>query len=420
MILDEALALHRLDWCVLPMKPGTKRPAIRSWKCFQAKRPTEEMLRSWFNGKSERGLAVVLGSVSGGLVCRDFDQMEAFEAWAEAFPEAAQTLPQSVTARGRHVFCRVAQGDSVSLLSPSGASIINYGDGELRGAGLSVLPPSVHESGHVYRWLISPVHPVPVVDLEAVGLARPWCVDSSSDLPSLPLLPGRVTEEDVRVRKKTEPTEENSSRKAGFLGTSPEAGSNVNPADRKPIDFEPLLDEITKAIAQTLPTGEGQRQNAVFRFAKDLKGIPALADARPSELRSIVLQWHREASPVIRTQSPEETLADFYRAWPKVKHPSGVLRRLLDEALSEPLPACCEHYSTAEVKQLVALCRRLAEHWQPKPFPLACRSAGELFGVPHNRANRWLFLLTVDGVLELVETGSQKTRRASRYFYRGD
>ena len=427
MILDEALRLHGQGLCVIPIRPKSKKPALPSWKEFQSERPTEAKLREWFGGGTERGLAVVFGDVSGGLVCRDFDSIDAYNAWAEAYPEAAQTLPQSETSRGRHVFCRVAESDAVSRLNPSGGSIIDFGDGELRGAGYSVLPPSVHESGHVYRWLIPLVDPIPIVDLKEVGFDRPWSVDASSELPSLPLFSAHFTEEDIREPKSTEVTEEDRSHD-GVGGsqapphpppmTSVSSVSSVKLA--RSIDFEPILDDITRAIAETLPTGEGQRNKALFRFTRKLKGIPALADADPNELRSIVLRWHEAALPFIRTQSPEETQADFIRGWPKVKHPAGVLRRLLDEALAESLPACCKRYPTPAVKRLIALCRKLSHHWQPKPFPLACRSAGELLRVSHTTANSWLFLLTEDGIIELVETGSQKTRRASRYFYRGD
>ena len=400
MILDEALRMHRQDWCVLPLKPRSKQPALRSWKRYQDQRPNEATVRNWFSGSTDKGLAVVLGPVSDGLICRDFDQMDAFESWAASNPEAAAVLPQSETSRGRHVFCRV-KPLAVQGVSQTGSSIIDYGDGELRGGGYSVLPPSIHESGRAYRWLIPPGEEIPCVDLRETGLAAAWAESRDHFTEE--------TEEYGGQPKSTEVTDE--SRSQGSRGTLANA-----------FDFSPIRDDIERAIVATLPTGPGRRNKAVFEFCRHLKSIPALSVVEPGDLREIVLEWHSRALPFAKTSSPEETLADFFRGWPKVKFPAGaaLLKALFEEALAEPLPHCCQQYPTYEVKMLVALCRKLHHHWHPKPFMLSCRKAGELLGTTHTTANAWLSLLVLDEVLTVAEIGSRKTRRASRYFYTGD
>ncbi len=187
-------------------------------------------------------------------------------------------------------------------------------------------------------------------------------------------------------------------------------------------DFSPIREDVERAIAATLPTGPGRRNKAVFELCRHLKAIPELSVAEAADLRDIVMEWHARALQFAQTVSPEETLADFFRGWPKVKFPAGSapLRQLLEKTLTEPLPHCCERYPTYEVKTLVALCRTLHRHWNPAPFMLSCRVAGELLNVSHVTANAWLSLLICDGILNLQEVGSQKTRRASRYFYTGD
>ncbi len=47
-VLEWALEYHRLSWCVIPIKPGTKKPALRSWKQYQTQRPDKNQLRKWF------------------------------------------------------------------------------------------------------------------------------------------------------------------------------------------------------------------------------------------------------------------------------------------------------------------------------------------------------------------------------------
>ena len=54
-----------------------------------------------------------------------------------------------------------------------------------------------------------------------------------------------------------------------------------------------------------------------------------------------------------------------------------------------------------------------------QPFYLSCGAVERLLKVNRGVAHRWLFLFLTDGLLELVEKGEQKTRRASQYLYRG-
>ena len=110
-LLGYALAYHALGLCEIPMKPGTKRPACRKWRHFQLERPPERQLRRWFGNASNLGIAVVLGVVSGFLVCRDYDDLRAYGRWARKYPYFAKILPTVETGRpGRHVYCERDDG----------------------------------------------------------------------------------------------------------------------------------------------------------------------------------------------------------------------------------------------------------------------------------------------------------------------
>jgi hypothetical protein len=131
-LLQDALEYHHRGWCILPIRAGTKRPACKNWKQFQTKQTTESQLKSWFKNGSRYGLSVVLGEVSDGLVCRDFDDMTAYQQWATNHPELARTLPTVETGRpGMHVYC-LGASQQISSHSPSNGTIIDLGDGELR------------------------------------------------------------------------------------------------------------------------------------------------------------------------------------------------------------------------------------------------------------------------------------------------
>ena len=161
-ILEIALEYCRRGWSIIPIKPGTKKPTC-TWAKYQAKRANESQLTEWFGNGQDVGLAVVFGPVSGGLVCRDFDTMEGYECWAADHPGLAKTLPTVATARGRHVYCHANH-----------RGIKKLDDGELRGAGYCLLPPSRHPDGPEYRWLIPlPDRPLPLIeDVQAAGFLQ--------------------------------------------------------------------------------------------------------------------------------------------------------------------------------------------------------------------------------------------------------
>ena len=70
---------------------------------------------------------------------------------------------------------------------------------------------------------------------------------------------------------------------------------------------------MEQALQRTLPTGTHQRHECVFRLAREQKAVAGLADADPSELKSIVRSWHDQAKHLCRA-SWEETYFDVKEA----------------------------------------------------------------------------------------------------------
>lgn len=157
-LLAEALRYRALGWSLIPLLPGTKRPAVK-WKRFARQRPRRRELERWFS-REPRNVAVVLGKVSGGLAVRDFDVREGYYDWAADHADLARQLPTARTPRGFHVYFRCHSGDP----SLTRQGIAKFADGELRVRHCHVtLPPSISAEGRQYRWEQDPFDGIPIV-----------------------------------------------------------------------------------------------------------------------------------------------------------------------------------------------------------------------------------------------------------------
>lgn len=152
----------RRGFSVIPLLPKSKKPAIVSWREFQKRLPTEEVLTSWFGNGSRNNIGIVTGAISG-LAVLDADSAEAVE-WCET--NLLQT-PIVKTARGRHYYFKYRPGirNSVNI---NGLKLDLRGDG-----GYVVAPPSVHESGIDYEWIEGQgLDDLPLADLPEILLAK--------------------------------------------------------------------------------------------------------------------------------------------------------------------------------------------------------------------------------------------------------
>lgn len=364
-LVEEALSYLEHGFSVIPTKQD-KTPAV-SWKRYQSQRATAAQVRKHFQKPGVTGIGIVCGPVSGDLAVRDFDNESTYAHWYEQHANLGAILPTVATPRGKHVYftCPTCSTRYVEA-------------GELRAAGSYVLaPPSLHPSGVQYRWLVNlSADGVPVIDdPAAAGL-----------IPALDRDHG-VDGADRGKQKIIENTE-------AMKG-----------------------DPIEEAILATLPLSPGKRNRAVFNLARALKAIPSIAGADEAQLRVIVKRWHMLALPVIQTKPFEATWIDFLKAWERVKFAAGhgpideVVRRLD----SVDLPEEALQYEDPGIQRLVSLCRELQRVSGDAPFFLTVREAGRLFGVSHETAANWLWLLRHDGVLQEVEKG--RVGRASRHFY---
>ena len=412
-MLNIALRYHTRGWSLIPIKTGTKNQPCCKWKRFQTEAADELQLRKWFGNGRESNMAIVLGAVSGSLVCRDFDTIDGYQLWAVDHPDFAGTLPTVGTARGRHVYFRAPPAN---LFFVDLRTIDPPEDGEYRGDSghYCLLPPSQHPDGPIYRWVV----PLPDGDIPFVA-----------DVRAAGLLPGHVTES-TEGTETTERTEDNGGVQKQLSKCVCEPTpypSNCPVLSVLSVTSAERDNEIDRAILETIPSGIGRRNRQVFELARALKAIPRLVDAPVDAMKPHVRQWHKIGleKAVIGTEPFDETWIDFIHAWPKVKFPRGKepMIAIPERAKHSPPPAVAQNYEGDGLRLLIAICRELQNVSGNKPFYLACRTAATLLDLGENgfvTAWRWLSLLVHDGVIEEVERGHRGKRRASRSRYKGD
>jgi hypothetical protein len=143
--LEAALSYLERGWSVIAASRETKKPPI-PWKEFQERRPTEDEVRGWFDQWPTANVAIVTGEISG-VVAIDVDG-PAGEAALRAAGIELPRSPTSITARGLHVL-HAHPGFRVKTT----AKLMGMEKVDLRGDGGYIIgAPSVHATGHVYRW----------------------------------------------------------------------------------------------------------------------------------------------------------------------------------------------------------------------------------------------------------------------------
>ncbi len=386
--LRAALSYAERGWAVFPVHAPTPEGRCtcqgRSKHCKPGKHPRPrnglnaattdpERIRRWWRQWPDANVGIRTGSRSG-VVVLDVDERHGGQESLAGMQARHGALPKTPTARtgnGQHWYFRC----------PADAPLRNSAGRIAQGLdlraenGCVVAPPSIHATGCVYCWEVSPDEQ-PLADLPL------WCMH-----------------DDTEQTEQTEQTE---------IQTQTEASGGLL-----------TLEAVVDAIEATLPTASGQRNRRVFDLARGLKGIEQLASRPVAELRPIVRDWHRRATPYITTKPFDDTWADFVVAWPRVKFAGlgNPLKAALAEADARPFPQCADNYDCNTTRRLVRWCMVLQERAGENPFFLSGRSASKYLRTDHRTVARRLLMLCTDGVLSVAEAGGPATGKATRYRY---
>ena len=155
-MIDVALSYLDLGWSIIPLKPHDKVPHFAllpkdeagkaTWAPFQENPPARDQVAEWWTRAPEANVGIVTGEVSG-IIVQDLDGPEGLST---AHRNGIPVTPTSRTGHGLHLIYR-HPGHEVPNSSKRLPGVDVRGDG-----GYIVAPPSVHPSGAVYQWQVTP------------------------------------------------------------------------------------------------------------------------------------------------------------------------------------------------------------------------------------------------------------------------
>ena len=206
--------VSQLSWAVHPLCPPDqgeengrgKKPLLKGWTSHTVSQATSEFLAEHFGGNSHNNIGCV---VRPPFIHVDLDSKPdagaSVQEWLAGQPELA-TVPRERTGGGVHLafICRDVPGDVLVSKKAPTCHINDKVSAELYLDGLNlVLSPSVHRSGHVYRWeVMGEIPEVSWADLcrwfgfgrkesktaEGPTKSRLWWMDWKEDLRTLDLV----------------------------------------------------------------------------------------------------------------------------------------------------------------------------------------------------------------------------------------
>ena len=148
--LETVLQYARQGWSVIPVEAKGKKPLIDSWKPNQDERASEEQIIAWWTRWPDANIGIVTGSISG-IIVLDVDGEEG----QKTIKTSGLHLPPTVTAKtgggGYHYLYKHPGFACKNSAGSIGQNIDFRGDG-----GYIVAPGSLHKSGNVYEWVLSP------------------------------------------------------------------------------------------------------------------------------------------------------------------------------------------------------------------------------------------------------------------------
>src|SRR5262245_46126062 len=223
-----AAMLMRAGFSFVPTKiDGSKAPSIDTWKEYQAKRPTPEEVTGWYGGGKTRGIAVLMGEISGNAETVDFDKADLFEPFCLELEKQAPSLlarllqvdtPRpgyQITYRCKYIgrnrglaFAeRPATEEDIEkkrgYKNDQGEMVVRYASIETRGEGGYVIgvgsPPRVHKNNKPYKFRNGVDYErTPTITVAERDIIFSIC----ESLSELPIVPESASDDETETRRR--------------------------------------------------------------------------------------------------------------------------------------------------------------------------------------------------------------------------
>jgi hypothetical protein len=144
---NTALEYAQRGWRVVPILPGTKRPALNQWQ-DAATTSTAQINQWWKGSQSSCGVGIATGKQSGIWVL-DIDDRDALYELEREHGELPATLTSITGSGGEHqIYKWPADGRTIHNSASGFAPGI-----DVRGEGGQIVaPPTIHPNGNPYEW----------------------------------------------------------------------------------------------------------------------------------------------------------------------------------------------------------------------------------------------------------------------------
>ena len=144
-------SLAALGWKLIPLSPRKKRPFLPDWPRLAS--DDEEQILQWVEDYPRSNWGVKLGAGSG-IIDIECDDELAEQKLLEIFDNDVPVTPMYSARRGNHRLFKYRRDLPRTAVVYLGKLEIRIGAGD-KGAQ-SVIPPSIHPDGDLYRWIVSP------------------------------------------------------------------------------------------------------------------------------------------------------------------------------------------------------------------------------------------------------------------------
>ncbi len=142
--LEQALSyLENQEWSTIPV--GTDKKPLIEWKRYQNERPTKEEVTHWFTAYPIANIGIITGKISN-LVVVDIDTRHGGDN--KAFNRIT-TATAKTGGGGWHYYFLFEEDLQNQVGIQKGIDIRAEG-------GYVIAPPSIHQSGKPYEWVMSP------------------------------------------------------------------------------------------------------------------------------------------------------------------------------------------------------------------------------------------------------------------------